>query len=863
METQLVVDEKDLVDSFSIILSELCQDQLINEMTIAEDLHRPVYLALSKLIEFEQIIANYIIQNLSKVLPIFSKCLSRAQELIKDRLKEDMSQLRVKFNLHLRIDCQGLMHINQIFRTKVPKCTDIGKFISFKGTVVRTGMVKMLETRKLYECGKCSTLVSQSYDREQYNSIPKPIICTAGSAPGAEPCDSTKFKMIATDAGDIANSCKDYQEVKVQEHVGKLAVGTIPRSIIVILEDDLVDTCKAGDDITISGLVFQRFKTFYKSDRCLVEIALFSNHLKVHNEQKTSLLSDQFELEFKLFWENYKTKPFTARDQILKSFCPKIYGLFIVKLAVMLVLCGGVAKYDQSGLKLRGDPHILLVGDPGTGKSQFLRYAAHVSPRAVLTTGIGSTNAGLTVAAVRDGGEWQLEAGALVLADRGLCCIDEFGSIRENDKTAIHEAMEQQTVSVAKAGMVCKLNSRCSVLAATNPKGKYDPTQNLEVNIALGSPLLSRFDVIIVLLDSQNLEWDNTISNFILNNEISKNEVEKEQLKNKTVFPNDVENNANDKQSNHGENTKLWNLEMIQAYISYTKIKFQPKMTENSNLVLKSYYQLQRNSDVRNVARTTVRLLESLIRLSQAHARLTCKNEVSISDAIIAIMLIESSMQTSALMKITSALHAGFSKDPELEHFNIECAVLEKLGLEYLMPKQPTNLEEEANLNSNNELRNFSPAENQENLSPNISSMAQNTPKKSILSQATGSEVFVSQWEESPNQISKKIKMDLEKFKYTNPQVEKEETLESINNGDDLENVMSCLLEEERENKEPEKDSGKRRENYNEEIDIEELDNMMMEFADDQADFNDIDICNSANSSFPNPSLSLGKTPNS
>ncbi|KAJ3209946.1 DNA helicase mcm9 [Clydaea vesicula] len=820
METQLVVDEKDLVDSFSIILSELCQDQLINEMTIAEDLHRPVYLALSKLIEFEQIIANYIIQNLSKVLPIFSKCLSRAQELIKDRLKEDMSQLRVKFNLHLRIDCQGLMHINQIFRTKVPKCTDIGKFISFKGKITVLSR-KLIGNKKglLYGRG------CQSYDREQYNSIPKPIICTAGSAPGAEPCD-------------IANSCKDYQEVKVQEHVG-----TIPRSIIVILEDDLVDTCKAGDDITISGLVFQRFKTFYKSDRCLVEIALFSNHLKVHNEQKTSLLSDQFELEFKLFWENYKTKPFTARDQILKSFCPKIYGLFIVKLAVMLVLCGGVAKYDQSGLKLRGDPHILLVGDPGTGKSQFLRYAAHVSPRAVLTTGIGSTNAGLTVAAVRDGGEWQLEAGALVLADRGLCCIDEFGSIRENDKTAIHEAMEQQTVSVAKAGM-------------------YDPTQNLEVNIALGSPLLSRFDVIIVLLDSQNLEWDNTISNFILNNEISKNEVEKEQLKNKTVFPNDVENNANDKQSNHGENTKLWNLEMIQAYISYTKIKFQPKMTENSNLVLKSYYQLQRNSDVRNVARTTVRLLESLIRLSQAHARLTCKNEVSISDAIIAIMLIESSMQTSALMKITSALHAGFSKDPELEHFNIECAVLEKLGLEYLMPKQPTNLEEEANLNSNNELRNFSPAENQENLSPNISSMAQNTPKKSILSQATGSEVFVSQWEESPNQISKKIKMDLEKFKYTNPQVEKEETLESINNGDDLENVMSCLLEE-RENKEPEKDSGKRRENYNEEIDIEELDNMMMEFADDQADFNDIDICNSANSSFPNPSLSLGKTPNS
>ncbi|KAL2914680.1 DNA helicase mcm9 [Polyrhizophydium stewartii] len=654
----------DILEQLTADLAAMCHDAIV-DMLAQSDVHAhySIELSLVDYIEVNAFLSGLLVREPHKMIPLLDRALLEAQARIRENSGAHMAQhLRIKPNCHVRVsrpnDCEELK------RARVPRCSDIGRLVFFKGTVIRTGRVKMLETLKIFQCVTCGGCFRVPYDRELFNAVPKPVRCAAGEQSGilSRTCDGTKFVEIPNEEANLSSICKDYQEIKVQEQVTKLAMGTIPRSIAVILEDDLVDTCKAGDDVWVTGTVMRRWRSLALNERCDIEIAIFANNIRLNNQNQTNaLLTDETKDWFEAFWSSHRAqgKEISARNRIVQSFCPKVFGLYTVKLAVLLVLVGGVPKYEN-GLKIRGDSHLLLVGDPGTGKSQFLRYAAQLSARSVLTTGIGSTNAGLTVTAVRDSGEWQLEAGALVLADRGLCCIDEFGSIREADKAAIHEAMEQQTISVAKAGMVCKLNTRCSILASTNPKGKYDPKQGIEVNIALASPLLSRFDIILLLLDTQNQEWDEVVSSFILGTETSSKPI-------------------------HEVTGNLWDLERMQAYLCYTRERYSPKLTEDANTVLKKYYQLQRSSDLRQSARTTIRLLESLIRLAQAHARLMCQDAVLVRDSVIAVGLVESSLHTLSLLGAGSTLHAPFPENPEEDYLDMEATILDRLGLRHLI----------------------------------------------------------------------------------------------------------------------------------------------------------------------------------
>mmetsp|Transcript_22871 Transcript_22871/g.47136 ORF Transcript_22871/g.47136 Transcript_22871/m.47136 type:complete len:811 (+) Transcript_22871:143-2575(+) len=522
--------------------------------------------------------------------------------------------------------------------------SDVGTIIQISGTCIRTSPIRMMETTRYYTClaKGCGHVFSCTADfGTSNNALALPIIC-----PLVEDgeCNSTSFAVMPEMAIKV-----DYQEMKVQESVSGLErVGSIPRSILVKLTEDLVDGCHPGDEVVVVGSLHAEWLAGTSSGgvEVIVGMSMKAHSVRVVNADSehgggsgrgasndgnivdlnimasagksaalaasSGNLREKFQREFDAFWADAEAKlrPIATRDYILRAVCPKLYGMHAVKLGLLLVLIGGasmVSEEDDSGheelefdevaneqgpiggegnkndeweneagplaFKIGGDEnddddvddlnakqnekrgnksplsnnhrfnkhgrkavrsrrrtqsHILLIGDPGTGKSQFLRFAAALSPRSVLTTGTGSSTAGLTCAAVRDtsssgskGNEFSLEAGALALADRGVCCIDEFGCMSKEDRSSIHEAMEQQTISVAKAGIIAKLNARATVVAVMNPHGGiYDDTQSVQQNSRLGSALLSRFDLIFKMIDQSQAERDKNIARFLLQQSI-------------------------------------------------------------------------------------------------------------------------------------------------------------------------------------------------------------------------------------------------------------------------------------------------------------------------------------------------------
>uniref|UniRef100_A0A3B4DI58 DNA helicase MCM8 n=1 Tax=Pygocentrus nattereri TaxID=42514 RepID=A0A3B4DI58_PYGNA len=519
-----------------------------------------------------------------------------------------------------------------------------GKFVAIRGTVVRVSNIKPLCSKMAFICNSCGDTQSLALSDGRYST---PTKCLQKECRGRTFTPNRSSPLTLT---------VDWQTIKVQELIAddQRESGRIPRTIECELTQDLVDSCVPGDMVTITGVIKVSRSGRNKKDKCMFLLYIDANSVSNSKGQKNKPASEPegqgASVEFSLK-ELYGIQEIQAQEDLFKlivnSLCPAIYGHLLVKAGLSLALFGGCQKYmdDKNRIPIRGDPHVLVVGDPGLGKSQMLQAVCNVSPRGIYVCGNTTTSSGLTVSLSRDSGsgDYALEAGALVLGDQGICCIDEFDKMG-NQHQALLEAMEQQSISLAKAGIVCTLPARTSIVAAANPVGgHYNKAKTVSENLKMGSALLSRFDLVFILLDTPNEDHDHMLSEHVMAMRAGK----KGMVSSATVARNSTQESnisileiPSDRPLSErlkvfpGENLDPIPHQLLRKYVGYARHYVHPSLSAEAAQVLQDFYlELRKQNQSADSTPITTRQLESLIRLTEARARLELREKATQSDA--------------------------------------------------------------------------------------------------------------------------------------------------------------------------------------------------------------------------------------
>jgi replicative DNA helicase Mcm len=564
-------------------------DQYISEMVVKGS--KSLVIDFTDIYSYDMDLARAILEDPEGLTPIFSSVVRMRLRTRDPMFAESLNRVNVRY--------RNLPAATQLRRMG---SDHVGRLIMVSGIIVRASSMTPMVIKATFRCPACGEL---NHIEQSGQILMRPQKCIA--------CDNRKgFELVPKESVFI-----DCQTVSIQERPEDLPPGQLPRSLNIELKDDLVDFVRPGDRVTLTGFIKLLPRYGRGGELRTFDLQVDASYAEVSGREMelVDITPEEEEEILELSRDPW------IHQKLLKSIAPSIYGYEHIKEAVLYLLFGGVLK-ELEDMRIRGDINVLLVGDPGTAKSQILSFAAKAAPRGIMTTGRGSTAAGLTAAVVKEGGtgNFILEAGALVLADKGLCCIDEIDKMREEDRGAIHPAMEQQIVPIAKGGIVATLNARASILAAGNPTlGRYNPYQTIAQNINLPVTILSRFDLIFILKDQPDSSRDADMAEHILNLH---------------------------RVLTSGEPPLT--VELLKKYVSYAK-KIKPAITDEVIERFKSFYVKMRTASIEGgeaaAVAITARQLESLVRMAEARARAHLRKEITVEDAEATINLMQKSLE--------------------------------------------------------------------------------------------------------------------------------------------------------------------------------------------------------------------------